>query len=225
MSDRENFLARWSRRKRAAEQRAADAPATADVANAAAANAAAPASPSPPSDAAPAPATPPDAAPVDLEALPPIETITAETDIRAFLAPGVPAQLTRAALRRVWETDPAIRDFVGLAENAWDFNAPGGVPGFGPTVPLEVAQRLASQMLGDDNAQASASPSKPAQMPDVSAAPDQPPVVSATPPDTAPEQVASAPADQPPSDGAVQDKAAEEHPTMVARQHGGALPR
>ena len=225
MSDRENFLARWSRRKRAAEQRASDAPATADVANAAAANAAAPASPSPPSDAAPAPAAQPDAAPVDLEALPPIETITAETDIRAFLAPGVPAQLTRAALRRAWATDPAIRDFVGLAENAWDFNAPGGVPGFGPTVPLEEAQRLVAKMLGDDNAHAPVSASESAQKPDVSAAPDQPPVVSATPPDTAPQQVASAPADQPPSDGAVQDKAAEEHPTMVARQHGGALPR
>ena len=49
---------------------------------------------------------------LDLEV---IESITADTDIRAFLAPGVPVQLTRAALRRVWETDPAIRDFVGLA--------------------------------------------------------------------------------------------------------------
>jgi hypothetical protein len=28
--------------------------------------------------------------------------------------------------------DPAIRFAVGLAENAWDFSAPDGVPGFGP---------------------------------------------------------------------------------------------
>ena len=63
--------------------------------------------------------------------LPPIESITAATDIRAFLAPGVPEELTRAALRRVWVTDPTIRDFVGLAENQWDFTNPDGVPGFG----------------------------------------------------------------------------------------------
>ena len=28
--------------------------------------------------------------------------------------------------------DPAIRYAVGLSENAWDFSAPDGVPGFGP---------------------------------------------------------------------------------------------
>ena len=56
---------------------------------------------------------------------------TRGTDIRAFLAPGVPAELARAALRRAWTADPAIRDFVGLAENAWDFTDPTAMPGFG----------------------------------------------------------------------------------------------
>jgi Protein of unknown function (DUF3306) len=64
--------------------------------------------------------------------LPPLESITAQTDIRPFLAPGVPVELARAALRRVWAADPAIRDHIGLAENSWDFNAPGSIPGFGP---------------------------------------------------------------------------------------------
>jgi hypothetical protein len=27
--------------------------------------------------------------------------------------------------------DPAIRNFVGMAENSWDFNAPDSIPGFG----------------------------------------------------------------------------------------------
>jgi 6-methylsalicylate decarboxylase len=45
--------------------------------------------------------------------------------IRAFLRPGVPAELARAALRRAWVADPAIRDFIGLAESSRDFNAPG----------------------------------------------------------------------------------------------------
>ncbi len=26
--------------------------------------------------------------------------------------------------------DPAVRNYIGLSEYAWDFNAPGGVPGF-----------------------------------------------------------------------------------------------
>jgi hypothetical protein len=54
-------------------------------------------------------------------ALPPIESIGAESDIRCFLAPGVPVELTRAALRRAWVVDPRIRDFVGLSENSSDF--------------------------------------------------------------------------------------------------------
>jgi hypothetical protein len=67
----------------------------------------------------------------DPATLPPIESISASSDIRAFLAPGVPEGLKRAALRRAWVTDPAIRDFVGAAESQWDFNKPDGIPGFG----------------------------------------------------------------------------------------------
>ena len=68
----------------------------------------------------------------DPATLPPIESITADSDIRAFLQSGVPADLTKAALRRVWTTDPAIRDFIGIAENQWDFTDPTAMPGFGP---------------------------------------------------------------------------------------------
>jgi hypothetical protein len=41
-----------------------------------------------------------------------------------------PADLTRATLRRAWSADPAMRGFIGLSENSWDFNATDGVPGF-----------------------------------------------------------------------------------------------
>jgi hypothetical protein len=54
------------------------------------------------------------------EALPPIDSIGPGSDVRAFLAPGVPEELTRAALRRTWTTDPAIHDYVGLPENSQD---------------------------------------------------------------------------------------------------------
>src|SRR5438874_3647281 len=114
MSD-EEFLARWSRRKREAKA-AVDAPPPAET----------------PDPAPSATAENPANAEVDLANLPPVESITAATDVPAFLGHGIPPELSRAALRRAWAADPAIRDFVGLAENAWDFNDPHAMPGFGP---------------------------------------------------------------------------------------------
>jgi hypothetical protein len=69
--------------------------------------------------------------PFDPASLPSIDSITADTDIVAFLKSDVPPELTRAALRRVWTSDPTIRDFIGVAENQWDFNDPNGIYGFG----------------------------------------------------------------------------------------------
>ena len=80
------------------------------------------------------------ASPVEL---PPIDSINAMTDVAPFLAPSVSADLTRAALRRAWATDPAIRDFVGLCENGWDFTAVDGVPGFGALSSDEVKRLVA----------------------------------------------------------------------------------
>ena len=117
MSDKQ-FLARWSRRKR-------EAKAVVNV----------PPPPEPagtPNPAPPAAAENPPDAEVDLSSLPPIDSIDAATDITAFLRKGISEELSRAALRRAWTADPAIRDFVGLAENAWDFNDPNAMPGFGP---------------------------------------------------------------------------------------------
>src|SRR3979411_1657261 len=85
--------------------------------------------------------------PFDPASLPPIETITVNTDIRGFLQSRVPAALTHAALRQAWASDPSIRDFTGIAENQWDFNDPDAMPGFGPLpesddVPARLAQAL-----------------------------------------------------------------------------------
>lgn len=84
--------------------------------------------------------------PFDLSDLPSIESIDANTDISGFLRPGVPAELSRAALRRAWSADPAIRDFVGLVENGWDFNDPQAMAGFGAISADEVA-RIAGHIL------------------------------------------------------------------------------
>jgi TorA maturation chaperone TorD len=80
----------------------------------------------------------------DPATLPPLRSITVGTDIRSFLASNVPLELTNAALRRAWVTDPAIRDFIGIAESQWDFNDPTAMPGFGPlTAGNDVASLVA----------------------------------------------------------------------------------
>jgi hypothetical protein len=84
--------------------------------------------------------------PFDLASLPSIESIVADTDIGVFLRPGVPAELTRAALRCAWASDPAIRDFIGIAENQWNFNDPDAIPGFGPLLATDNAPPVLGQV-------------------------------------------------------------------------------
>ena len=153
MSGDNTFLARWSRRKRAAAPDARERPKPENAGGGAASRASA------------AALSPGEAQPLyDPTSLPPIESIVAGSDISAFLAAGVPADLTRVALRRVWSSDPMIRDFVGLSENSWDFNAPGAMPGFGPIDKNEVA-RLVTRLLGepDGTAVAAHPPTSPSQ--------------------------------------------------------------
>jgi hypothetical protein len=97
-----------------------------------------------------APGDAPAAAPFDLASLPSIESIVADSNIGAFLQSGVPAELTRAALRRAWESDPAIRDFIGIAENQWDFNDPSAIPGFGP-LQADNGSTLLARAIGTSN--------------------------------------------------------------------------
>ncbi|OSI67322.1 hypothetical protein BSZ21_17070 [Bradyrhizobium canariense] len=85
---------------------------------------------------------------VDPVELPSVDTITIDTDIRAFLKSRVPAELTRAALRRAWISDPAIRDFVGIAENQWDFNDRTAISGFGPLFESDDVPALLAQAFG-----------------------------------------------------------------------------
>jgi hypothetical protein len=162
MSEPENFIARWSRRKREAAE---DAEATkSSAAPEVAAESAHPTEDRREESDAPRarggtsdrPGSTPDPA-----KLPPIETITAESDIRAFLAPGVPPELTRAALRRAWAADPKIRDFVGLADYDWDFNAPGAMTGFGSLEMTDELRQRIARMVGSNLAnEATGSPAQ-----------------------------------------------------------------
>lgn len=128
----EGFLNRWSRRKQEAAKDSVEQPieqakeaAPLEVAQ----------------DAQPAEEE------FDVSTLPPIESITASTDIRAFFAKGVPAALTQAALRKMWIADPAIRDHIGLSEYSWDFNTPGQF-GFGELDPSINVQEMVAEAYG-----------------------------------------------------------------------------
>lgn len=56
-------------------------------------------------------------------------------------------RVTPASLRQAWRTDPAIRDFVEVAENQWDFNDPAALPGFGPLPPGQQGEQIAARLL------------------------------------------------------------------------------
>ena len=217
MSD-EQFLARWSRRKQ--EAKAGHTEATSEEAPEAHGSAS-------PSRAAAEPILPE----TDLSNLPPIESIDATTDITAFLRKGIPEELSRAALRRAWSADPAIRDFVGLAENAWDFNDPEAMIGFGPLgYSAEQVDAFVRRILGDVVERAESLTRPPQEIAeDVarSAHEEQPgfasnPVNAITHPrpldcSTAAELSLDSAASQP--------VAASEETPVPRRTHGGALPR
>ncbi|WKA31004.1 DUF3306 domain-containing protein [Bradyrhizobium roseum] len=133
-SDR-SFLARWSQRKQEAKQPEPKPDAQAVE------NAESSGSPEPEGQ---------DVAPqFDLSTLPKLEELTGSTDITAFLRNGVPEHLRNAALRKSWALDPAIRNYVSPAlEYAYDWNAPGGVPGGGELDAGVDVARLVSQIMG-----------------------------------------------------------------------------
>ncbi|MHC4054782.1 DUF3306 domain-containing protein [Bradyrhizobium sp. 25ACV] len=202
MSD-EEFLARWSRRKRESQ-----------------------AEPAKPAEAQPAP--PPEAkdneSEVDLSMLPSIDEITAATDITGFLSKGIPQELSRAALRRAWAADPAIRDFIGLAENAWDFNDPTAMPGFGPLdCSSEELAALVDRIVGGVREAVRSLPEAPVETADSSAhlhQADTTAVSDVVEPPVEAECPAIPVAAQP----TLADRSAEFAEPVRPRTHGGALP-
>jgi uncharacterized protein DUF3306 len=230
----ESFLSRWSRRKREASipppaseasggeggERSEPGGGISPVTQASVSKTEAPPTPdpSPPRAARVGGGEPHDPAPQKVEfdpaTLPPLESIEAGTDVSAFLRPGVPADLAQAALRRAWVADPAIHDFVGLAENAWDFNAPGGVPGFGPLQAIDDVQRLAAQVAGVVSA----------------VTPETEPAAKAGEPESAPQEIAKNSLPEIAVSGS-DDDAAAAHKDVSGQEskssrprHGSALP-
>jgi len=222
----QDFLQRWSRRKLgSAEAKDVEAPAP-QAPQAGEAQSVAPPPAEASSDAPPA---------FDLASLPPIESIDATTDIRAFLAPGVPVELTRAALRRAWTSDPTIRDFIGIAENQWDFTNPDTVPGFGSlNLKEEEVRAMVSRLFGEVPAEPTPEPAadRDAPVADSGEPTVEPAIDSPGAPDrmalSADTSISRAVADS----GNVNAHAApqnapdiEEERQLSQRKHGAALPK
>ncbi len=224
MNDPDNFLSRWSRRKRGADAGNSEAEISGEKPD----NRETPADDQTRQLAAKDEAGRPPA--FDVASLPPIESIDAGTDISAFMQTGVPAALRHAALRRAWTADPAIRDFMGPTENFWDAPGPDGtIPGFGELDPGLDVKRMVSELFGETTpdkpeAEQRASATAPAQSGENLETPegrDKMAVPMAQ--QSAPHQT---------DNGATQNKTAQtveqtgQEPPMqkMTRRHGGAMP-
>jgi Protein of unknown function (DUF3306) len=227
MSERETFLARWSRRKQVAAAEPADGdavvvptPSAKQVDGKETAEGAAAGAGLHENEVADG------IVPLfDLAGLPPIESIAADTDIRAFLAPSVPPEIVRAALRRAWAADPKIRDFVGLADYDWDFNAPGSMAGFGPLEMTEELRQIAARMIGP--APVAEQTGGPIESSDLSgqqgSLAENPELIR----DMSEQEAGDPPSERDPPVAAAQNRshAAEKSQLVVRPRHGGALPK
>ncbi|MGG5888166.1 DUF3306 domain-containing protein [Falsiroseomonas sp. HC035] len=196
--DDAGFLTRWSRRKRAAEATPEAVPLDAPRDTP---ESLAPEPLAPKTQACPIPGLPE----IDLSLLPKVEDLTAGSDFSLFLRPGIPAALRSAALRRMWSLDPAIRDFIGPADYAWDYNNPAGLP---PGFSLEIGEgvkKLLAQVIGEPDEDAPPEPDGEEPL--------------ATEPEADPPQVtAEAPAEAP------EPAEPDQEALPPRRRHGGAMP-
>lgn len=113
-SDGKGRLARWSQRKTKARQRRGGAAPT--IPEEAATNRAAPTTPDGVASE-PLSASEPKGAPD----LPDIESLTAGSDFTAFMKDGVPADLRRLALRKLWASDPMFNVIDEMIEYGEDY--------------------------------------------------------------------------------------------------------
>ena len=173
----EGLLRRWARRKQAAKVQ--------------------PTAPARDSDVALDAAQADEPAPV----LPDLDALDASSNYGVFLQRGVPAELQRLALQRAWSSDAAIAEFRGMAEYAWDFNAPH----YGQLWAVDDIAKLIQAVTAPTPTQETSA----VRVDAVAATPDA--VVSATPVlEDAAESVGEA--------------AGRDEATPLPRRHGSALP-
>lgn len=189
----EAFIARWSRRKAQPEDGAESAEVAPD-----------------PVEAEPTP----EEREKLIAALPPLDSIGPGVDLKPFLAKWVPEDLRNAALRRMWSTDPAIRDAVGDAlDYAHDYNAPETIAGWGPLSPGDSVQETVERLFAGQPPRMREEEA-PEEAPST---PEEPAVAAARPLVDHPEAVPMSEVKKPSQEA---DKGNE----ISRRRHGGALP-
>jgi hypothetical protein len=127
------FLARWAKRKAKARQSVE--------------RSVEPSAP-PAEDRSPDAAAAPLAEAPDDRPLPSVNDILPDSKLTEFLEKRIPDELQRLALRKAWASDPAISGFIEMAENQWDWNTPGGAPGWGPLNAGANLEMLLAQATG-----------------------------------------------------------------------------
>lgn len=120
MSEERSRLSRWAERKAAARRGEVLAEPAEEVLPTPAEDV------PPPQTASLEPGQMPDAEGVpaddDMPVLPPIEDLTAESDYTVFMNKKVPETLRRAALRKLWASDPVLANLDGLNDYDHDYN-------------------------------------------------------------------------------------------------------
>jgi Protein of unknown function (DUF3306) len=66
--------------------------------------------------------------------LPSLDDIVPGGDVAAFFQKHVPEALRAAALRKVWMTDPDIKDFIEMADYQLDYANPDSIPGWSSNI-------------------------------------------------------------------------------------------
>lgn len=80
---------------------------------------------------------------------PSLDLVDKDFDLAHWLKQNVPESWKLAALRRAWESDPAIADYLDPARDyALDWNTPGGAPGYGPLSESDNVEEMLANIFG-----------------------------------------------------------------------------
>lgn len=132
----EGFLSRWSRRKRELAEPEAVPASLARPAEL-------------PAEAATQPIETQAAEPEMVEP-PSLDLIDKDFNVAHWLKQNVPETWKLAAMRRAWESDPAIAGFENPARDyALDWNTPGGAPGYGPLTESDDVGAMVRAIFGE----------------------------------------------------------------------------
>ena len=125
----EHPLRRWSRRKQLARNGKLAEPSRTDPPDASVADAVVPdldgtvaPDASPPSGGVSMDGAPDEESSAEELSLPPVESLTQDSDYTVFLAEKVPEAIRTAALRKLWRSDPVLANLDGLNDYDEDFS-------------------------------------------------------------------------------------------------------